>query len=81
MAYEVVRPVGRTTTEQPARVLPGRCWGVDDVAAFLDVSTRTLYEWRRTGYGPRSRRVGRCLRYDPDEVRAWFLALDDPDVG
>ena len=32
----------------------------------------TLYHWRRTGYGPQGTRVGRYVRYRPEEVRAWF---------
>jgi hypothetical protein len=41
---------------------------------FLGVPVTTPYQWRR-GVGPPSRRVGRHLRYDPDDVRAWFNAL------
>ena len=32
----------------------------------------TIYHWRRNDYGPQGRRVGRYLRYRPEEVRAWF---------
>lgn len=54
-----------------------RLWGVEDVARFLDVPVKTIYQWRSSGYGPKGRRVGRYVRYDPDEVRAWFYALSD----
>ncbi|WP_308286096.1 helix-turn-helix domain-containing protein [Actinomycetospora soli] len=82
-AYEIVRPVGQVQVPAPRTpTRPERCWGVEDVAAFLDVPVRTVYEWRRTGYGPRGRRVGRWLRYDPAEVRTWFADLDDrPAAG
>jgi predicted DNA-binding transcriptional regulator AlpA len=36
----------------------------------------TLYQWRHQGYGPKGRRVGRYIRYDPKEVRRWFQSLD-----
>jgi len=49
-----------------------RLWGVKDVSAFLGVPVMTLYHWRRSGYGPRGTRVGRYIRYRPEEVRAWF---------
>jgi predicted DNA-binding transcriptional regulator AlpA len=49
-----------------------RLWGVKDVSAFLGVPVMTLYHWRRSGYGPRETRVGRYVRYRPEEVRAWF---------
>jgi excisionase family DNA binding protein len=54
-----------------------RLWGVQDVAEYLGVPIKTLYEWRRHGRGPRSRRVGKHLRYDPEHVRAWFESLDE----
>ncbi len=49
-----------------------RLWSVDDVAGFLGVPPATLYQWRKRHYGPRAGRVGRHLRYEPAEVRAWF---------
>lgn len=55
---------------------PERLWGVADVAEFLGIPTATLYQWRYRGYGPRGRRVGRYVRYDPREVRAWFTDQD-----
>jgi predicted DNA-binding transcriptional regulator AlpA len=54
---------------------PDRLWSVDDVSAFLGVPVETLYQWRKRHYGPRAGRVGRHLRYEPDEVRAWFKSL------
>lgn len=55
-----------------------RLWGVQDVSDFLGVPVKTLYTWRHQGYGPKGRRVGRYVRYDPDDVREWFESLDDP---
>jgi predicted DNA-binding transcriptional regulator AlpA len=45
-----------------------RLWGVQDVADYLGVPVKTLYQWRQQNYGPKGRRVGRYLRYDPDDV-------------
>lgn len=53
-----------------------RLWGVKDVAEFLGVPVATLYQWRHRGYGPKSRRVGRYVRYEPAAVRAWFAAQE-----
>jgi len=47
-------------------------WSAEDVAAFLRVPKATLYQWRYLGSGPRARKVGRHLRYDPADVRAWL---------
>jgi predicted DNA-binding transcriptional regulator AlpA len=38
-------------------------------------SVDTVYQWRRKGTGPRGFRVGRHLRFDPDDVRAWVESL------
>jgi excisionase family DNA binding protein len=54
--------------------LPHRLWTVHDVAQFLNVPRKTLYQWRGRGYGPPAHRIGRHLRYDPDDVRQWFAS-------
>jgi len=59
----------------------GRLWTARDVAEFLGVPIATIYQWRYQGYGPRGRRVGRYVRFDPDDVRAWFEAQDNNDVA
>jgi len=65
-------PDGRTImTTSPARL-----WTVQDVSTYLGVPVMTLYHWRRTGYGPKGKRIGRHLRYRPEDVRAWVDALD-----
>lgn len=53
---------------------PEPLWGVQDVAAFLQVPVMTIYHWRRTDYGPTGIRVGRYVRYRPEDVRAWLDA-------
>lgn len=53
---------------------PTPLWTVEDVSDFLGVSVMTIYHWRRTGYGPKGGRVGRYLRYRPEDVRSWFDA-------
>lgn len=52
-------------------------WGVEEVAAYLQVPIKTLYEWRTKGYGPPAKRVGRHLRYKPAEVVTWYNRLGD----
>lgn len=47
-------------------------WTIDDVAAYLRVTKHTLYHWRTKGYGPPASLMGKHLRYDPDDVRAWW---------
>ncbi|WP_406074187.1 helix-turn-helix transcriptional regulator [Micromonospora sp. NBC_01638] len=47
-------------------------WSVIETAAFLRVPVGTLYQWRHRRIGPRAFKVGRHLRYDPADVRAWL---------
>lgn len=53
-------------------------WTIGEVAAYLRVPVETLYEWRKKSrargrqIGPQAGRVGKHLRYDPEEVRSWF---------
>jgi len=49
-------------------------WDVGQVAAYLQVTVATVYGWRTKKYGPKGRRVGKHVRRDPEEVRAWYLA-------
>jgi excisionase family DNA binding protein len=62
-----MRLVKPTATE-----VADRLWSVEDVADYLGVPVETLYRWRKVKYGPPAGRVGRHLRYDPADVRAWF---------
>ncbi|MFI6209973.1 helix-turn-helix transcriptional regulator [Streptomyces sp. NPDC051041] len=68
----------RLTTADTAaapRALPPRYLTPVDVAELLGVPVETVYQWRRKRTGPRGFRVGRHLRYDPVDVRAWVDSL------
>lgn len=49
-------------------------WGIEDVSAYLGVPVGTLYQWRSRGFGPTGRRVGKYVRYKPEDVEAWYEA-------
>jgi excisionase family DNA binding protein len=57
------------------RTLPERYLTPADLADLLGVPIETVYQWRRKRTGPRGFRVGRHLRYDPNDVRAWVGSL------
>ena len=57
-----------------------RLWTVEDVSYYLGVPVQTLYSWRGQGRGPDGRRVGRRLRYRPEDVKAWVASLP-PEVA
>ncbi|PSR61571.1 MULTISPECIES: helix-turn-helix transcriptional regulator [Nocardia] len=48
-----------------------RMWTAEEVAYFLDLPVKTLYQWKWQGEGPPVRKIGRHLRYNPAKVREW----------
>ncbi len=53
---------------------------IEDLVAILQLpSKKTIYTWRAKGEGPRALRVGKHLRFHPDDVRAWQATRMDPD--
>lgn len=63
------------------RPLPERYLTPVDLADLLGVPVETVYQWRRKDTGPRGFRVGRHLRYDPEDVRAWVTSLMDKEAA
>ncbi|MER6466177.1 helix-turn-helix domain-containing protein [Streptomyces sp. NPDC001228] len=51
--------------------LPDRYLTPDDIAEMFEVPKETVYQWRRKRLGPPGFRIGKHLRYDPADVRAY----------
>ena len=45
---------------------------VRELAELLQVSVKTVYDWRYRGLGPAAIKVGRHVRYEPDEIERWI---------
>ena len=45
---------------------------IDELAEYLGVSIKTIYEWRQTGRGPVGTRMGRHLKFAISDVRTWL---------
>jgi predicted DNA-binding transcriptional regulator AlpA len=45
-----------------------------EAAALLNIAVPTLRRWRWSGHGPRFAKIGRAVRYDPRELRAYIEA-------
>lgn len=43
-----------------------------ELANFLQVPVKSLYQWRYEGKGPHAYRVGRHLRYRWEDVESWL---------
>jgi predicted DNA-binding transcriptional regulator AlpA len=54
------------------KTIQDRLWTAEETAAYLQIPKATLYQWRYLGIGPKAGRVGRHLRYDPEDVKSWF---------
>ncbi|MFB7762632.1 helix-turn-helix domain-containing protein [Streptomyces xiamenensis] len=55
--------------------LPDRYLTPDDIAEMFDVPKETVYQWRKKRLGPPGFRIGKHLRYDPADVRAYVIHL------
>ena len=53
-----------------------------EVADYLGVPLKTLYQWRTKGTAPRAVKVGRHLRFRSEDVAAWCdRNADQPRQG
>jgi hypothetical protein len=48
----------------------------NDVGRLLQISPRTLEDWRLTKSGPPYRKLGKHVRYELDAVMRWFEGLE-----
>jgi excisionase family DNA binding protein len=46
----------------------------DELAELLGYPVKTLAEWRSNGDGPPYVRLGRHVRYRPEDVETWIAA-------
>jgi excisionase family DNA binding protein len=60
--------------DRPIIPKPRPLWGAEDVAEYLRIPVKTLYKWRLEKQGPPSARIGKHLRYVPEDVVAWVEA-------
>lgn len=44
------------------------------VAHFLDVTIRALQRWRSVGEGPPYVKIGRCVRYRPEDLEVFITS-------
>ena len=51
------------------------------VAVYLGVPIATIHRWRYVGTGPPAIRVGRHLRFDPDDLAAWIGEMKSETSG
>lgn len=52
-----------------------------ELAATLGLSVATIQKWRIRGAGPKFKKLGVSVRYDPDDVQAWLTAAPTGGAG
>ncbi|MGA5272558.1 helix-turn-helix domain-containing protein [Streptomyces cellulosae] len=60
--------------------LPDRYLTPDDIAEMFEVPKETVYQWRKKRIGPPGFRIGKHLRYDPADVRAYVTSRKGADA-
>jgi excisionase family DNA binding protein len=48
-----------------------KLWGIKELADYLGIPEQTIYQWRAKGYGPVGRRIGKYIRFRPEDVERW----------
>ncbi|MFF0028920.1 helix-turn-helix domain-containing protein [Streptomyces avermitilis] len=61
--------------------LPDRYLTPDDIAEIFEVPKETVYQWRKKRIGPPGFRIGKHLRYDPADVRAYVTQRKAADAA
>ncbi len=46
----------------------------EPASELIGASTKTMANWRCQGVGPKHIRVGRMVKYDPDDIAEWRAA-------
>jgi Helix-turn-helix domain len=68
-------------SKHPGKPVPelqmNRLWSIEETAYFLGVSIDTVRTWRRLGRGPRGLRLGKHVKYRPQDVTAWLATRED----
>jgi excisionase family DNA binding protein len=50
---------------------------ITELAEYLGVPVKTIYEWRQAGRGPVCVRIGRHLKFRLSDVQAWVDSQRD----
>ncbi len=58
--------------QSPSVFIGPPLWSIEETSEYLRIPVNTLYQWRATGSGPKAYKLGKHLRYDPADIRAWL---------
>ena len=46
-----------------------------ETAKLLRISVQLLRKWRAIGSGPKYKKLGKCVRYSPDDVKHYLTSI------
>ncbi len=49
-----------------------KLWSIKDLSEYLDIPVETIYQWRHKKYGPPGKRIGRHVRFRPEDIEMWL---------
>ncbi|MCS7483099.1 helix-turn-helix transcriptional regulator [Umezawaea endophytica] len=52
-----------------------KLWSIEELSEYLGVPVQTIYQWRTKKYGPPGRRMGKHVRFRPEDVETWVDSL------
>ena len=52
-----------------------KLWSIEELSEYLGVPVQTIYQWRTKKYGPPGRRMGKHVRFRPEDVETWVSSL------
>ena len=58
-----------TAAAEPVSIIPNRLLSMHDLAAILHLSHSTVESWRHSGKLPEPIKIGRHVRWHPDQIR------------
>jgi hypothetical protein len=71
----MTKPIDRDPRATLRGGLPDRYLAPEDLVVIFKLpSVETVYQWRRKRIGPPGFRIGKHLRYDPADVRAYVTS-------
>lgn len=70
-AAQEAAQAAETTTDSFTVTMP-RLWDQKDLASYLNKSTYWCERARWAGEGPKFVKIGRCIRYKPEDVLEWL---------
>lgn len=58
-----------------------KLWSLKELADYLGIPVQTIYQWRTKKYGPPGKRIGKHVKFRPEDVYEWVANQPDEVVS